>query len=567
MKNRIHRLIIILTAAMMIFACGIFVNAGTNGITQSQAVAWARNQVGSTYERNYGYQCVDLIRAYYDYLGQEMPTGNANEYLNNTKGHCPSGWTIHFGSSGIQPGDVMVYTGGSYGHVGIVIENRTTCCYIMNQNGDGNGDKKTAGSKGSYQEWSWNKVSGYIHPDFPSPVCDHSFGSWKVTKKASFSSDGERLRTCTKCGIEETEKINKIMTPSLSKTTYTYDGKVHVPSINAIKDSAGNVLGSSNYSITKSNSKSKNTGSYSISIKLKGNSYSGSYKLTYSIKPQKVSIKSVVAKDNNVYVKWNKLSSAQQKQVSGFQVMYATKEDFSDGNKKSINKKSAISISFSANSGTKYYLKLRTKKDGVYSAWSSVKSVTVSKAFSTKDGYVYNCIKNGNYVYCGAGDIIVKVNIKTGKKQTLHRKHDWYGWMVLFIKNNYLYFSEAGPYYSIYRVSINGGKVQELLALDDSYGGVKIKNNKIYYYKRWGSPGYWLYDCRYVDLDGSNVEYTTVSDYGKNPVYKECNVKGYSVVTSAKHKSRDDDFYKLLYYLKKPNGKKIKLFETGYWYG
>lgn len=61
--------------------------ASTNGHTQAEAVAWAKQQVGKylDYDGAYGAQCVDLTKYYYAYLGNgKYGTGNATNYQSNT---------------------------------------------------------------------------------------------------------------------------------------------------------------------------------------------------------------------------------------------------------------------------------------------------------------------------------------------------------------------------------------------------------------------------------------------------------------------------------------------------
>lgn len=43
-----------------------------------------------------------------------------------------------------------------------------------------------------------------------SEVGEHTFGEWVVTKEATERREGERKRTCTVCGYEQTEKIEKL---------------------------------------------------------------------------------------------------------------------------------------------------------------------------------------------------------------------------------------------------------------------------------------------------------------------------------------------------------------------
>lgn len=87
--------------------------------TQAEAIQWVKSQVGKSIDADgvYGAQCVDLVLAYYDYLGVSRSSGNGSDYTWNK---LPSGWTRIAGAVP-QPGDILVYTGGynNYGHVAI----------------------------------------------------------------------------------------------------------------------------------------------------------------------------------------------------------------------------------------------------------------------------------------------------------------------------------------------------------------------------------------------------------------------------------------------------------------
>ncbi len=84
--------------------------------TQAEAIQWVKSKVGQSIDADgaYGAQCVDLILAYYDYLGVPRASGNGTDYTHNA---LPSGWSRIQGAAP-QPGDILVYTGG-YGHVAI----------------------------------------------------------------------------------------------------------------------------------------------------------------------------------------------------------------------------------------------------------------------------------------------------------------------------------------------------------------------------------------------------------------------------------------------------------------
>ena len=95
--------------------------------TQEDAIAWVKSQVGKSidYDGVYGAQCVDLIKAYYNYLGVSPVLGNGKDYATNT---LPSGWSRIAGAVP-QPGDILVYgasANNSAGHVAIYESERST---------------------------------------------------------------------------------------------------------------------------------------------------------------------------------------------------------------------------------------------------------------------------------------------------------------------------------------------------------------------------------------------------------------------------------------------------------
>ena len=90
-------------------------------------VSWVQSQVGNAidYDGCYGAQCVDLVKAYYAYLGVSPVRGNGGDYAGNA---LPAGWTRVKGGAP-QPGDILVYSGNGsnpYGHVGIYESERVT---------------------------------------------------------------------------------------------------------------------------------------------------------------------------------------------------------------------------------------------------------------------------------------------------------------------------------------------------------------------------------------------------------------------------------------------------------
>ena len=61
--------------------------------TQQEALQWVKAQVGKSidtdgYPAGQPYQCVDLIKAYYSYLGVASVSGNGKDYATNSHLHA-----------------------------------------------------------------------------------------------------------------------------------------------------------------------------------------------------------------------------------------------------------------------------------------------------------------------------------------------------------------------------------------------------------------------------------------------------------------------------------------------
>ena len=131
--------------------------------TQKEALDWVKSQVGKGIDVDGGpksqpYQCVDLVMAYYTFLGENKPSGNGCDYATNA---LPSGWTRIQGGTP-QPGDILVYTGTQYGHVAIFESEYST--YHQNFNGHAYVEKVTY----HYDIFSSPKYWGVIRPNFTS---------------------------------------------------------------------------------------------------------------------------------------------------------------------------------------------------------------------------------------------------------------------------------------------------------------------------------------------------------------------------------------------------------------
>lgn len=72
--------------------CGMTITAWATTKTATDSIKWVKSKVGTSidFDGSYGSQCVDLVMAYYNYLGVAISHGNGCDYASNT---LPSGWT------------------------------------------------------------------------------------------------------------------------------------------------------------------------------------------------------------------------------------------------------------------------------------------------------------------------------------------------------------------------------------------------------------------------------------------------------------------------------------------
>lgn len=164
MKRRasviILALTIVFTSIIPALDSGAAVYAYT-GKTRDEAIEWVQSQigVGIDYDGVYGNQCVDLIKAYYHYLGVDAVRGNGKDYANNS---LPEGWSRVEGGTP-EKGDILVYgesASNEYGHVAIYESDYET--YHQNFNGHAYVEKVTSYRYNGLSNSYW----GYIRPDW-----------------------------------------------------------------------------------------------------------------------------------------------------------------------------------------------------------------------------------------------------------------------------------------------------------------------------------------------------------------------------------------------------------------
>lgn len=148
-------------------------------VTQNEAVNWAKNQVGKTYNIDgiYGSQCSDFGSAYINWLisgstalNKPFTTYNGYKYFDL---NYPDGWQKirNYPELIPQPGDILVWGtsfGGGYGHVAVAIEGCTiNTIKCIEQNGMANGGN---GSPVQYATYNYNGFTGVVRPQWKSQV-------------------------------------------------------------------------------------------------------------------------------------------------------------------------------------------------------------------------------------------------------------------------------------------------------------------------------------------------------------------------------------------------------------
>lgn len=203
-------------------------------------------------------------------------------------------------------------------------------------------------------------------------------------KWSEYRESGKVKRKCSVCGKTETVRtLPKVKMVQLSKTSYTYDGKSHMPAVKVTNSAGKKLKEGTDYKIKKPSGR-KNAGIYTVTIEMKGD-YTGKYRKTFQIIPKGTAISGVKAKKKAFSVSWKK----QAKQTSGYQIQYAVDAKFKKSVvAKNVNNTKKVKLDVSKlKAKKKYYIRVRTyktvkvngKSKKIYSGWSKVKAVTTKK--------------------------------------------------------------------------------------------------------------------------------------------------------------------------------------------
>lgn len=179
------------------------------------------------------------------------------------------------------------------------------------------------------------------------------------TEKTVTTETGTSITSCAVCGKElSTTTIPMVSEIALSQISYTYNGKVKTPAV-IVKDSNGTVLQEgTDYEVTYTGNR-KSIGQYTVCVTLKGK-YTGTKELTFEIEPKGTKLTAKSGQKKAFTVKWKK----QKKQISGYQIQYGTKKNFSKAKTVTVKSKNTTKKKITGCAAKKtYYVRIRTYKN------------------------------------------------------------------------------------------------------------------------------------------------------------------------------------------------------------
>ena len=199
------------------------------------------------------------------------------------------------------------------------------------------------------------------------------------TEKTVTTETGTSVTSCAVCGKElSTATIPMVSEIALSQISYTYNGKVKTPAV-IVKDSNGTVLQEgTDYEVTYTGNR-KSIGQYTVCVTLKGK-YTGTKELTFEIVPKGTKLTAKSGQKKAFTVKWKK----QKKQISGYQIQYGTKKNFSKAKTVTVKSKNTTKKKITGCAAKKtYYVRIRTYKNvkvngktkKIVSSWSKTVKV------------------------------------------------------------------------------------------------------------------------------------------------------------------------------------------------
>ena len=211
-------------------------------------------------------------------------------------------------------------------------------------------------------------------------VCGEILDKAAHTEKTVTTETGTSVTSCAVCGRElSTATIPMVSEIALSQISYTYNGKVKTPAV-IVKDSNGTVLQEgTDYEVTYTGNR-KSIGQYKVCVTLKGK-YTGTKELTFKIVPKGTKLTAKSGQKKAFTVKWKK----QKKQISGYQIQYGTKKNFSKAKTVTVKSKNTTKKKITGCAAKKtYYVRIRTYKNVKVNGKTKKIASSWSKTFKVK---------------------------------------------------------------------------------------------------------------------------------------------------------------------------------------
>lgn len=226
------------------------------------------------------------------------------------------------------------------------------------------------------------KLIGETYDPLTSDYClDGELHNYKdIIVKATFTKDGSFKTVCPACGrvyIPE-EKIWKINYAGLDETKFIYTGKAITPEVNI--QAGGTALPPSDYSVEYKNN--IRTGTASAIVTLKGDWYSGTKTLPFTIKYANTLKASAKSKTNTVKYstlkkKAQTITAKKAYKITGAKGTLAYKRVKTDSKKITVNTKTGkITIKKGLKKGT-YSVTVKITAKGNNNYYSASKNVTL----------------------------------------------------------------------------------------------------------------------------------------------------------------------------------------------
>ena len=184
-------------------------------------------------------------------------------------------------------------------------------------------------------------------------------GNYTGSKKVNFKVNPAKIGKC------------KITVKNL-----TWSGKALKPKV-TVKFGGTKLARGTDYTISTSR-KVEKIGTYKVKVKGKGN-FTGSKTVRFDVNPKGTTLGALKSRRKKIDVNWK-----HQDNISGYEIRYATKKDFSDAKIVKIIRTRFIKTTIrKLKRNTKYYVQIRTYKvvrgKTYVSAWSKTKSVKTKK--------------------------------------------------------------------------------------------------------------------------------------------------------------------------------------------